>query len=129
MFARYLDRHSIVPHRISPVIDLKPSISSDIIRGHIDAIVLGLLDRDDMYGYQICKTIYQKSQQLYELKEATLYSSLRRLEAQDLITSYWGDEVQGSRRKYYRITRKGREAYAKCKADWEFAKKVIDMLI
>ncbi|HHX28284.1 MAG TPA: PadR family transcriptional regulator [Firmicutes bacterium] len=100
-----------------------------MIRGHIDAIVLGLLSRDDMYGYQICKTIYSKSHQLYELKEATLYASLRRLEAQDLITSYWGDEDQGSRRKYYRITREGREAYDKCKADWEFAKKVIDMLI
>jgi PadR family transcriptional regulator PadR len=111
------------------VITLKPTISSDIIRGHIDAIVLGLLSREDMYGYQICKTIYSRSKQLYEVKEATLYSSLRRLEAQDLIASYWGDEVQGSRRKYYRITRKGREAFVKCKADWEFAKKVIDMLI
>lgn len=104
-------------------------ISSDLIRGHIDTIVLGLLSREDMYGYEICKVIAKESQGLYELKEATLYSSLRRLENQDMVTSYWGDESLGGRRRYYRITSEGRRAYERNKAEWELAKRVIDMLI
>lgn len=109
--------------------EVATGISSDLIRGHIDTIVLGLLIREDMYGYEICKTITKESQGLYELKEATLYSSLRRLESQDMVTSYWGDESLGGRRKYYRITSSGRRAYERSKAEWESAKRIIDMLI
>lgn len=104
-------------------------ISSDLIRGHTDTIVLRLLSEEDMYGYQIYKTIIDRSRGLYELKEATLYSSFRRLEQQEMIVSYWGDESQGGRRKYYRITQEGRKTYFRNKTDWEFVKTVIDMLI
>lgn len=104
-------------------------ISADLIRGHTDTIVLGLLAVQDMYGYQIFKSIIDRSQGLYELKEATLYASFRRLEDQKLVTAYWGDETQGGRRKYYSITPLGREAYVNNRTDWDFAKKVIDMLL
>ena len=108
---------------------MKPGISSDLIRGHTDTIVLGLLASRDMYGYQIHKAILDRSQRLYELKEATLYSSFRRLEDQQLVSSYWGDETQGGRRKYYHITLLGVETYRNNRSDWEFAKKVIDSLL
>jgi len=64
------------------------NISSDLIRGHTDTIVLKLLSEEDMYGYQIYKTIIDRSHGLYELKEATLYSSFRRLEQQEMVVSY-----------------------------------------
>lgn len=104
-------------------------ISSDLLRGHTDTIVLGILLEEDSYGYEIYKKIIEKSEGLYELKEATLYSSFRRLEQEGCITSYWGDETQGGRRKYYSITAIGKEAYRLNKDDWEFTKKVIDKLI
>ncbi|MBI3259052.1 MAG: PadR family transcriptional regulator [Ignavibacteriae bacterium] len=104
-------------------------ISADIIRGHIDTIVLKLLLNEDMYGYQISKTIHSASAGAYELKEATMYSSLKRLESDGCITWYWGDETQGGRRKYYKITEKGNTTFAENKKNWEFAKSVIDKLL
>lgn len=105
------------------------SITSDIIRGHTEPIILSHLLEKDSYGYQINKEIMEKTDNLYELKEATLYSAFRRLEQASLISSYWGDEDVGARRRYYAITEKGREAYQGYKKDWENAKELIGKLL
>ena len=64
----------------------------------------------------------------YELKEATMYSSVRRLEVDGDIEWYWSDESQGGRRKYFRITAKGKSTYANNKSNWEYAKRILDNL-
>ena len=73
--------------------------------------------------------IKEKTKGEYELKEATLYCAFKRLEENELIESYWGDENLGARRKYYRITVKGKKAYERDKEDWKQTKKIIDKLI
>lgn len=105
------------------------SITSDVIRGHTEPIILAHLLENDSYGYQINKEIMEKTNNLYELKEATLYTAFRRLEQAQLITSYWGDQEVGARRRYYSITDKGREVYKEYKKDWENAKYIIDQLL
>ncbi len=105
------------------------SITSDVIRGHTEPIILAHLYEKDSYGYQINKEIMEKTDNLYELKEATLYSAFRRLEQASLIISYWGNEDVGARRRYYAITNKGKEAYLEYKKDWESAKAIIDKLL
>lgn len=105
------------------------SITSDLIRGHTDTIILAQLSDADSYGYQINKTIQEKTKQEYELKEATLYSAFRRLEQAGYICSYWGNETTGARRRYYTITKEGREAYKKMCLEWEQSKRLIDQLI
>ena len=104
-------------------------ISSDLLRGHTDTIILKLLMDGDKYGYEISKLIQTNSSGEYELKEATMYSSLKRLEADGSITSYWGDETQGGRRKYYQITKKGKQLYSENKSNWEYAKRILDGLL
>lgn len=104
-------------------------LSSDLLRGNTDTIILKFLTDGDKYGYEITKLVYEHSGQLYELKEATMYSSLKRLEKDGHITSYWGDETQGGRRKYYRITASGQELYKSNKQDWDHAKKILDTLL
>jgi PadR family transcriptional regulator PadR len=104
-------------------------ISSDLLRGHTDTMILKLLLGGDKYGYEISKLIQANSNGEYELKEATMYSSLKRLENDGGITAYWGDETQGGRRKYYRITEKGRGIYFENKLNWEYAKQVLDQLL
>lgn len=104
-------------------------ISSDLLRGHTNTIILKLLMSNDKYGYEISKLIYSNSDGEYELKEATMYSSLKRLDNDGDITSYWGDETQGGRRKYYKITEKGNKTYLENKKNWEYAKRVIDKLL
>ena len=105
------------------------SITSDLIRGHTDTIILAQLSNADSYGYQINKTIQEKTKQEYELKEATLYSAFRRLEQAGYICSYWGQETTGASRRYYTITKEGREAYEKMCVEWEQSKRLIDQLI
>jgi len=105
------------------------TISSDLLRGHTDTIILKLLLNGDKYGYEISKLIHSNSGGEYELKEATMYSSLKRLENERAITSYWGDETQGGRRKYYQITELGKGMYANNKQNWELAKRILDQLL
>ena len=105
------------------------SLTSDLIRGNTETIILAQLIVHDSYGYQINKTIQEKTNQEYELKEATLYSAFRRLEAAGYIVSYWGDEGSGARRRYYTITTEGRGNYRMRKEEWEKSKNMIDLLI
>ncbi|MHB1346023.1 MAG: PadR family transcriptional regulator [Candidatus Humimicrobiaceae bacterium] len=104
-------------------------ISSDLLRGHTDTMILRLLSEADRYGYEIVKLISERSVGEYELKEATMYSSVRRLEADGDIEWYWGDESQGGRRKYFRITEKGKSTYDSNISNWEYAKRVLGNLL
>lgn len=104
-------------------------ISTDLIRGHTDTIILNVLRQGDSYGYEISKKIMALSGNQYELKEATLYTAFRRLEKDGYILSYWGDETQGGRRKYYRITESGQDVYERSKHEWIVAKEILDQLI
>ena len=104
-------------------------LTSDLIRGHTDTMVLKLLQERDMYGYEVVKEIFIKSNKEYELKEVTLYASLRRLVADSCVESYWGDETRGGRRKYYSITKEGLDVYKKKQVEWANAKKILDRLL
>ena len=105
------------------------SIASDLIRGHTQTIILARLMAGDTYGYEINKSIQQKTGGQYELKEATLYTAFRRLESAGQISSYWGDETTGARRRYYRITDTGREAYKALLSEWVRVNQMIEKLI
>ncbi|MFD2699141.1 PadR family transcriptional regulator [Paenibacillus urinalis] len=107
----------------------KNKITSDLLRGHTDTMILRLLSEADRYGYEIVKMIAERSEGEYELKEATMYSSVRRLENDGEIEWYWGDESQGGRRKYFRITEKGKAIYVRNKDNWEYAKRVLENLL
>lgn len=105
------------------------SITSDLIRGHTETIILAHLMYGDSYGYEINKAIQQKTDHQYEFKEATLYTAFKRLEEAGRITSYWGDENSGARRRYYTITAQGRSDFWNLCKEWQNAKPLIDKLI
>lgn len=105
------------------------AFAADLIRGHTDTIVLGVLRRADSYGFEIYKAIREATGGAHEIKEATLYATYRRLERDGLVESYWGDETQGGRRKYYRITDAGRAVYTNNVAAWVATRRVIDSLL
>ena len=102
---------------------------SDLIRGNIDAIVLRTLADGDSYGYEILKDIATASHGEYEMKEPSLYTSLKRLEGQGNVESYWGNETQGARRKYYRITDAGIGELAEATERWVRVRGIIDRLL
>lgn len=111
------------------VIMIDNKMSSDLLRGHTDTMILKLLLNHDRYGYEITRLIHENSGMEYELKEATMYSSLKRLESGGHIQSYWGSETQGGRRKYYSITPAGRELYQSNIENWNTSKNILDKLL
>ncbi|MBR2909685.1 MAG: helix-turn-helix transcriptional regulator [Clostridia bacterium] len=104
-------------------------IDSDLIRGHIDTIILKVLFEGDKYGIEICKEVEEKSGGTYELKQPTLYSCLKRLENQGLISSYWTDSDIGGKRHYYKLTDQGKDTYRHNQEEWQRSRQIIDNLI
>ena len=105
------------------------SISSDLIRGHINTIILRSLYDGDKYGYDILSEIESKTGGLYSIKQPTLYSALKRLESLRYVASYYGEFSNGGRRKYFRLTDEGKEFVKKSLSEWEYSRTIIDSLI
>lgn len=105
------------------------AFAADLLRGHTDTIVLGVLRGRDRYGFEIYKAIRDATGGDYEIKEATLYAAYRRLVKDGLVEAYWGDESQGGRRKYYRITDAGRAVYRRNVDAWVVTRSTIDSLL
>lgn len=104
------------------------------LKGNIYTIILcSLYGKDgesgDKYGYEIAKEIKERTDNKYEIKQPTLYSYLKKLEQQDLIESYWGTESNGGRRRYYKLTPKGRNDCQAFMAEWEYHKNVLSTLV
>lgn len=93
-------------------------VNKELLKGSTSMMVLNLLSNSNMYGYEMIKTLKEKSQNVFELKEGTLYPILHSLEEKNLIISYW-DETTGKKRKYYSITKEGRKHLEDKKAEWK----------
>lgn len=96
---------------------MKQSIGSG--RGSVYNIILKALQSGDKYGYEICQEIETKTNGNYILKQPSLYSGLKRLEAQKLVRSYWGDSDIGGRRHYYSLTQEGKQKIEQSNFTWE----------
>ncbi len=104
-------------------------ISGDILRGHTETIILNILSKGDSYGYEISKRINDTSEGMIDIKDATIYTALSRMEKDELITTYWGEGVGGARRRYYAITKAGREKHSELVEEWKVIFKVLNKLI
>ena len=106
------------------------SISSDVIRGYNDTMILYLLMQRPSYGYEISKQIKQLTQEKYIIKETTLYSAFTRMEKNGYIESFSSDEEgSGKRRTYYRITESGKNFYKEKCREWILTKEVVEHFI
>ncbi len=81
-------------------------ISKELSTGTIPIMVLSVLKSEDMYGYKIIKTLEIRSDNVFSLKEGTLYPILHSMEKERILESYW-DTSTGRKKKYYHITKKG----------------------
>ncbi len=90
-----------------------------MMKGSIEILLLSLIEKGDIYGYEMAKRLKEKSNDLYSMGEGTLYPALQRLEKQKFITSYWGNSETGGRRKYYSITEVGKKELSVKLNEWE----------
>lgn len=96
-------------------------MESRLLWGTVEMLILEVISHGRTYGYDIVQQVTGRSQGYFELTEGSLYPALHRLERQKLLASSWS-EVDGRRRKYYRLTAAGRKALAAKKQEWtEFA--------
>ena len=93
-------------------------ISKELMKGSTAALVLSVLEGEDMYGYKIIKELETRSEKVFCLKEGTLYPILHSLEEESYLESYW-IEVDNKKRKYYHITRKGKAALKEKKEEFK----------
>lgn len=104
-------------------------ISSDVIRGYNDTIILYFLLKGPSYGYEISKNIKAESDGKYLIKETTLYSAFTRLEKNGYIESFSQEAENGKRRTYYKITDSGYAYYLEKCEEWLLTKDVIERFI
>ena len=103
-------------------------INKELMKGSTVILILTLLSRKEMYGYEMVKEIEGRSSGLFTLKEGTLYPILHTLEVDLMVESYWSDEG-GRKRKYYRITDKGRRQLEEKKKEWTLFRSTLDHVI
>ena len=91
-------------------------LSSDVMRGYNDSIILSLLAEGDSYGYD-------------SMRETTLYSAFNRLERLGYVSSYQGTETFGRKRTYYTITPAGRAFLREKCEEWTLLQQVINQFL
>ena len=93
--------------------------NQDTQKGKLSSIILSALSQGDKYGFEIISEIEKQTNGMVVIKQPSLYSSLKRMEDQDLISSYWMDSEIGGRRHYYRLTDYGKKQLEQWKSDFD----------
>ena len=93
-------------------------IGKDLVAASAMPLVLAILNEGETYGYAILKRIQELSGGAMEWTDGMLYPLLHRLERLGQVEAAWGTSETGRRRKYYRLTRLGRESLAEQRAAW-----------
>ena len=104
-------------------------VSKELLKGTTTLLILQLLSEGDKYGYEMIKELDARSDELFTLKEGTLYPILHTLENDGMIEAYWEDTEQSRKRKYYKITKKGHKLLGDKKLEWDkYSKGVANIL-
>lgn len=105
------------------------AVNKELLKGSTGTLVMQLLSRKKMYGYEIIKELEVLSAGLFELREGTLYPILHALEENKLVTSEWVGESGERQRKYYALTKQGRAHLKEKKQEWLEFKSAVDRIV
>src|SRR5271154_1296462 len=94
------------------------AVNKELLKGSTHTLVLTLLSRKQMYGYEIIKELESLSSGLFEMKEGTLYPILHALEEAGQVESKWVGEEGSRQRRYYIVTKSGRSLLKEKKQEW-----------
>lgn len=94
-------------------------------KGVIELCILSVLNRKDMYGYELSEIISKK----IDISDGTVYPILRKLKADGLVKTYLSEESSGPPRKYYSLTELGRTSFKKDSSEWLDFTKIVNLMI
>src|SRR5689334_18599 len=103
-------------------------MNNETLKGHLDMLILAVLEAGPAHGYAVIETLRRRSDNTFDLPEGTIYPALHRLEGQGLLSSSWSDD-SGRRKRIYRLTPKGREALARRQQEWRAFSRAINSTI
>jgi transcriptional regulator len=89
---------------------------AETLKGHLDALILGVVSHGPLHGYAIIEQLKQRSGGSLDLPEGTVYPALHRLEASGLLSSTWSDGAR--RRRVYRLTARGKRELRQRRSEW-----------
>lgn len=97
-------------------------------KGHVDLLLLSVLDRDPAHGYGLVEALRERSKGVFELAEGTIYPALYRLERQRLVASSWAT-VGGRRRRIYRLTARGGRELSRQRSEWRTYVEAVEAVV
>lgn len=83
-------------------------MDTELLKGTLSLLILSLLSRKAMYGYELAATVHRDTDGAFQWREGSLYPSLHKLEQGGLIVGEWEEKETGRKRRYYHITKEGR---------------------
>lgn len=93
-------------------------MDTELLKGTLALLILSLLSRRPMYGYELAATVQRDTDGALRWREGSLYPSLHKLEQGGLVVGEWEEKETGRKRRYYHITPKGRAALADKVQSW-----------
>lgn len=103
---------------------------SEVLQGTLDLMILKTLQAmGRLHGFGIARRLEQLSEEVLQLNEGTVYTSLLRLQQEGWIASEWGASENNRKAKFYSITKSGRKQLAKETEDWERISAVIGRVL
>jgi PadR family transcriptional regulator PadR len=93
--------------------------TQDVLRGTLDLLILRTLADEPMHGWGISERIEDRSKEVLQVTQGSLYPALHRLEKRGFLTSFWGSSRNNRRAKYYRLTRAGHRSLGQEEEGWE----------
>jgi PadR family transcriptional regulator, regulatory protein PadR len=97
-------------------------MDTELFKGTLSLLILSMLSRKPMYGYELAATVHESTEGTFIFREGSLYPSLHKLQAEGLLMGQWEDgpktDGPGRKRRYYHITDKGRAALAEKRRSW-----------
>lgn len=107
---------------------MKKPISSKIARGSTELAILALLDKQPLYGFEICRLIEENSGGALRFTLASLYPMLYELEKRGWLSARWEANQEGRDRRYYRLTPEGKKHLAPLRREWHAFFLALDQL-
>lgn len=93
-------------------------MDTELLKGTLALLILSLLSRRSMYGYELAATVHTDTDGAFTWREGSLYPSLHKLEQSGLIVGEWEERETGRKRRYYRLTKAGRAALREKEQAW-----------
>ena len=102
---------------------------ADLLQGTLDLLILKTLALGALHGWGISKRIRERSRDVLQVNQGSLYPALYRLEDRGWIESEWGISPEGRRAKFYRLTADGRKQFAAERAQWRVFATAVDEVL